>query len=70
MMKCGNKRKPQQEFMSFDTSSITDFVFEDDQSLRCSLAMIPGIVCPRLELTAGWGLKYYRRKLEISSQWH
>lgn len=56
--------------MSFDTSSITDFVFEDDQSLRCSLAMIPGIVCPRLELTAGWGLKYYRRKLEISSQWH
>jgi len=50
-------------------ASVTDFVFQDDQALRYSLAIIPAIVCPCSAILVAWGLKYYRRAMDDAELW-
>ena len=47
-------------------AAITDFVFADDMALGRSLVLLPLIVCPLAALLLAWGLKPYRRALELS----
>lgn len=45
----------------------TDFVFEDDQALRYSLAIVAAIFYPLAALLVAWGLKYYRIALQANT---
>ena len=46
----------------------TDFVYADDRYLNLSLSTVAGIFYPLAALLTGWGLKYYRRAIQINAQ--